>query len=80
MCLSALRHAEQRLSQTQEAEAAQATQLGSRLQELRQRQEQLGALIDTMVGLMDFLRDVRFDTFHVANGFNQVFAVFLSRL
>lgn len=40
-CLNALRHAEQRLSQTQEAEAAQAVELGSRLQELRQRQEHL---------------------------------------
>eukprot|EP00435_Cladocopium_sp_Y103_P073978 s92_g46.t1 len=39
-CLNALRHAEQRLSQTEEAEATQAMQLGSRLQELRQRQEQ----------------------------------------
>ncbi|CAL1130601.1 unnamed protein product, partial [Cladocopium goreaui] len=39
-CLNALRHAEQRLSQTEEAEAAQAVELGSRLQELRQRQEQ----------------------------------------
>ena len=37
-----MRHAEQRLSQTEAAEAAQAEELGGRLQELRRRQEQLG--------------------------------------
>ena len=44
-CLNALRHAEQRLSQTEEAEAAQAVELGSRLQELRQRQEHLARFL-----------------------------------
>ena len=51
-CLNALRHAEQRLSQTEEAEAAQAVELGSRLQELRQRQEHLARCGEAVDGTM----------------------------